>query len=160
MTMCTARPLALTASGVFVVLLLAGCGEYRLPTTPVSGQITVNGEPAAGAQIVLVPTGGPAKEAGVSATAKSEADGSFTISSAYDTQSGDGAVQGTYKVAVFWTGPPVEGEDPEAAAPTDRPSAIPEEYNQADTTPLDPVAVGPDPVTIPIAIDFKPGRRR
>lgn len=88
----------LAATGL--LLLVYGCGgeSVELPdTVPVTGTVTLDGDPVEGAQITLKPTG----EGGHSARATSTADGTFEvytyISASHDLE---GAVPGSYQISV------------------------------------------------------------
>ncbi len=91
------------------VFSFAGCGgEKREATFPVTGTLTLDGQPVAGANVVLSPKG-----AGTAATAVTEEDGTFSVGT-YET--GDGAVPGEYSVTVNKYDTPAEpaetgGED-------------------------------------------------
>ena len=48
-------PLARWALGGLALLLASGCGGSGIPTAPVSGTITLNGQPAPGVEVTFVP---------------------------------------------------------------------------------------------------------
>lgn len=89
------RPAKLALSiWVTVGLVLTGCSKSsRPPTYPVTGTITLQGKPVAGAVITFVPTG---KE-GEAASAMSDSDGKYALTT---WQAGDGARPGEYRVKV------------------------------------------------------------
>jgi hypothetical protein len=73
---------------------MAGCsGGSDVGTVPVSGTVTVDGNPIEGATVSFVPQG----EEGRSASGLTDAEGKFSLTT---VQSGDGAVPGQYKVAI------------------------------------------------------------
>src|SRR5262245_47855051 len=81
--------------------LPAGCAKKskRLPVYPASGQVLVNGKPAAGVFVYLWPA---SIESGLDAYcphAQTDESGRFTLAT-YDT--GDGAPAGTYTVTAEW----------------------------------------------------------
>jgi len=82
---------------------LGGCGpaeEVRPELQPARGTLTVNGQPAMGAMLVLHPSGGePFDSRGTRPRATVAFDGSFELST---YQTGDGAPVGDYDVAVLW----------------------------------------------------------
>lgn len=94
--------------------MLVGCGP-RLPTThPVSGRLTLDGEPLSNATIIFDPRSDlPVKDRHAART-RSQADGTFQLSTFRDR---DGAVAGAYAVAVL-PAMPLVGDgpvDPKAA---------------------------------------------
>jgi len=85
-------------------IVSAGCngGEEagRLPVHPVSGKVSVNGQPASGVLVLLHPAeASPAAKAGVLPSATTQEDGTFQLSS-YDQN--DGAPLGGYSVTIQW----------------------------------------------------------
>jgi hypothetical protein len=103
--MSAGRMLAVVAG-----LLLYGCsGSNGRPTTyPVSGQVFVNDQPAAGAMVELHAVGGDPKEKNLCPHALVAADGTFRLTT---FQTNDGAPAGTYAVTVKWPGPPKPGHE-------------------------------------------------
>ena len=86
----------------FLVALVAlvaivGCTEpsTRPATLEVTGTVTYNGQPVDGARVTFSPTGD-----GDAASGTTDASGNFTLTSFED---GDGAVAGSYEVAVSKT---------------------------------------------------------
>lgn len=77
-------------------MLLLGCGQSKLPTIKVEGQVTVDGKPYGPATISLSPTDGPTSKT-PNASGPISADGKFTVNS-YGPNSG--VVPGTYSVAL------------------------------------------------------------
>src|SRR3954453_11696466 len=75
----------------------AGCGE-RSPfeTAPVSGKVTLNGQPLADARISFQPTDGE-KELGPGSSATTDAEGKFTLST---VDGGAGATVGNNEVRI------------------------------------------------------------
>lgn len=85
---------ALAAAALFVT----GCGDTgpeRVQVFPAEGKVIWNGQPVAGALVVLHPSAGNP----ISARAQTEKDGTFKLST-YDT--GDGVPPGEYTVTVEW----------------------------------------------------------
>ncbi len=88
-----------TLSGVVMALVaMSGCGEAKLPVVPVAGKVTFQGQPAAGAQIVLHPVNSGSEQV-FSATGRAQSDGSFKIGV---HKEGDGAPPGEYIATVQW----------------------------------------------------------
>lgn len=86
------------AAGVALLMAVAfvGCSksESRLPVHPVTGQVTFNGKPAAGAAVVFHPKNTATNP---TAQAKADAQGNFNLTT---YQAGDGAAPGEYAVTV------------------------------------------------------------
>jgi len=86
-------------SFVLLALLLTTACSSGPKLYPVSGKVTVKGQPAVGATVMFFPSGG---EKGASpSTGVCGADGTFTLS----TGTGDGAPAGDYVVTVSWPDP-------------------------------------------------------
>jgi hypothetical protein len=86
------------ASAAIAVLSLSGCGGNGIHTVPVSGKVMVQGQPAAGAQVVLHPVATQPEQT-FSAIGKVQEDGTFKIS-AFGKD--DGAPPGEYVATVQW----------------------------------------------------------
>jgi hypothetical protein len=85
--------LALSALAT-VGIALTGCsGSSRPPTYPVTGTVTFQGKPVAGAAITFVPTGTD----GAAASALTDAEGKYALTT---WESGDGARPGEYRVKI------------------------------------------------------------
>ena len=77
-----------------VGIVLTGCsGSSRPPTYPVTGTVTMQGKPVAGAAITFVPTG----TEGEAASAITDSEGKYALTT---WQAGDGARPGEYRVKV------------------------------------------------------------
>jgi hypothetical protein len=122
---------------LFLVLSLAGCGAK---TNAVTGTVTLDGKPLAGAAIQFVPQG-----AGRDATGETDKNGHFAMST---FKPGDGVLPGTYKVTIA---PPTGEVDKatyataedamnagskSAAKNAKKASSFPEKYTRPDLTPL------------------------
>jgi hypothetical protein len=83
---------------VLLVLGLAlGCGDYRL--APVSGRITLNGEPLADAYVTFQPIGDKDHpNPGPGSVGKTDADGKYSLRTA--GSQGNGAVIGKHRVTI------------------------------------------------------------
>ena len=88
-----------------VAILLAiaiGCspqGPPRTPTFPVTGQVYVDGQPAAELAVFFTNTNGVDKNQPTFSTANTDAEGKFKVST---YESGDGIPEGTYAVTFMW----------------------------------------------------------
>lgn len=115
----------LALGGLF--LLSIGCGPTvdpnRPKTHPVTGVVTHNGVPVEGASVLFLASGG-----GRGAAGRTDAQGNFKVTT---FEAGDGAVAGSYRVAIFKTIIPEEPEDapPAQGGSPDQepPSAPPQE---------------------------------
>lgn len=109
----------------------SGCGSDRDATAPVSGRVTVDGEPVVGAQVRF--------QAGRrTAAAQTGEDGRFTLST-YEKD--DGAVPGTHTVAVLFPRPIFvgtlrPGEMPPKPVADDWVSPVPQKYWSEETSGL------------------------
>jgi len=135
---------ALIVLASIVACTALGCDNSDTPV-PVSGKVTVNGSPVAGAGITFHPQGGKGRPA----TAETAADGSYQLTTA---NPGDGALRGDYKVTLVWDepvhpylalrdgAPQKEALRPEyekwLATHKAKASPIPKEYAESSTTPL------------------------
>jgi hypothetical protein len=101
----TTAPRSTLLAATALVLLLAGCtgsSGDRVKTYPVSGNIYVNGQPAAGAVVECYAVDDP-KLLALRPHAIAGPDGSFKLTT-YNT--GDGAPAGSYALTVKWPAPP------------------------------------------------------
>ena len=97
----------MSAKTSFIVGLLLtaslGCGgdePYRKVTSPVKGQVTVDGEaPGSGIQIQCHPAAGPDAEHPTASSTETDAEGVFAIST---YTSGDGIPAGDYALTFTW----------------------------------------------------------
>jgi hypothetical protein len=123
---------------------VSGCSrdeELRVAITPVSGKVLFNGQPPAGAQVLLHPQGHALPE-GAAAAATVQADGSFQPRIYGDEP---GVPPGNYVVTLQWF-KVVEGDGGAGRGP----NVLPREYAQAQTSPVKvtvkddgPTAIGP-----------------
>jgi Carboxypeptidase regulatory-like domain len=89
------RPGKLALSTLVTVgIVLTGCSNSsRPPTYPVTGTVTLQGKPVAGAAITFVPTGNE----GEAASAITDSEGKYALTT---WEAGDGARPGEYRVKV------------------------------------------------------------
>jgi hypothetical protein len=116
--------------GAILMLLVApGCskGPDRIPVYPTEGQVLWEGQPLAGALVVLHPKGSPDGK-GVPARAQTDKEGRFRIST-YDTA--DGAPAGEYAVTVQYYPLEQHGESYIAG-----PNIVPPKYADPKATEL------------------------
>lgn len=92
-------PELLTA--VTILLTTLGCGKGPFATVPVSGRVTLDGEPAVRVTVLFSPVRqGGSIEAGPSSMATTDADGRYQLSAARQGR-GNGAVSGKHLVGFF-----------------------------------------------------------
>jgi hypothetical protein len=88
---------------VAISVALAGCGDGRIATYPVTGTVLVDGRPAEGAVVICVPTSTSEPEADrLRPFGVADAQGRFTLKT---FEPGDGAPAGEYKVLIEWPAP-------------------------------------------------------
>jgi hypothetical protein len=128
---------AIVFVGLLTVTLAASCGKSRpeikgkLPLFPVTGKVTMNGQPMPGAIVLLHPIFEfPASAAPQRPRAKAEDNGTFKLST-YANQ--DGAPAGKYYVTVSWK-ESEEGVTSEQLA--DLPEKAPESFQNPKTSGL------------------------
>ena len=80
-------------------LTIAGCGDGRIATYEVNGQVNVNGRPAEGAIVIFCPVDPPAEVEHLRPAGMANASGQFTLTT---FEPSDGAPAGQYKVLVKW----------------------------------------------------------
>ncbi len=83
-------------------LCLCSCSEHlpdRAPTYPVTGQIYVDGQPAAGLQVECHSVSGMDSAAPTVSATTTDPDGKFAISTYL---SGDGVPEGEYRLTFVW----------------------------------------------------------
>ena len=104
-----------------VAALSAGCG--RSETVPVTGVVTLNGQPADEAEVIFMPSKGRV------ASGVTDQEGRFTLST---NKSGDGAVPGDHVVTIGQYYPP--GKPPPMSGGP--PPRFPLKYTDHTQTPL------------------------
>lgn len=117
-------------SPALVLVIVAGCGgSGTVPTIPVTGTVTHNGQPLDGVSVGFLPASGRP------ASAITDAQGKFTLST---FANGDGAVAGPHKVVISESASepePMPGT-PEAENWKPRKSRVAAKYTNAEKTPL------------------------
>lgn len=141
----------LSAMAVVLALVAPGCKPAGLDVHPVTGKLTIDGQPAQNVQVALYPAGG----AGQMATGRVDASGVFSLVTG--NKGAKGAMVGTYKVVLM----PYEESSMEADAarytsgkgkpPGPAKPTFPKEYLSAESSPKE-VEVKPGPNTIDIAL--------
>jgi hypothetical protein len=116
---------------VVLVILATGCGQAGPATHPVTGTVTIDGQPASDLRVDFYPVD-PANEM---ASGNVEAGGNYTLHSGRMGQ--PGAMLGRYKVVLV---PAASGDDsymrgPAAGRPQEGDHVVPKEYKSVETTP-------------------------
>ena len=108
-TFSTRLALAALSLAVLIGLGLTGCGGPDFQTAPVSGKVTLDGDPVADIQVLFQPTGVGEGEPGPGSRGLTGADGRYKL----ETMDGsrNGAVPGTHKVMLSYVDP---NADPDA----------------------------------------------
>lgn len=82
---------------VLLSLVLTGCGGAGFDLAPVSGKVTLNGEPLPDAMVTFMPIGGSGSVAGPPSWGKTDAQGMYTL----QTRDGEaGAVVGRHLITI------------------------------------------------------------
>ena len=118
------------ALGLALVLVL-GCGKKGF--VPVSGKVTLNGQPLAGATVAFQPVAEGGVEAGPGSAGKTDANGEYTLKASTGQ---DGAWVGKHRVQITLVAPNV-GEDDARHAHSRRGALlaekVPARYNKNST---------------------------
>lgn len=83
------------------ILAMVGCGE-SLSTVPVTGKVTLDGDPIPAATITFKPVEGGT---GMPAVGTTDDNGVYKLRDMRSDKAGSGAVPGEYKVGVLWYKP-------------------------------------------------------
>lgn len=111
---------------------IVGCNDRPYRLAPVSGTITLDGEPLAGVVINLQPMAGGGDAPGPGSTGKCDADGRYTV----ETLHGEpGAVVGKHRVRIY--GPKAEAIPQSDVDTPGVQEIIPAKYNYESQLTLD-----------------------
>jgi hypothetical protein len=118
---------------VFALMAVAGCGGGSdFAVAPVSGQVTLNGEPLPKAIVTFVPTEGGAERP--SSVGETDSQGNFTL---WTTTGEVGAIPGTHKVMIALASDmAAEGQslpDDYSWREAEKTNPIPQEYSGPNT---------------------------
>jgi hypothetical protein len=116
-------------------LSIAGCGDGRIPTYEVNGQVNVNGRPAEGAIVIFCPVDPSAEVEHLRPAGMANASGQFTLTT---FEPSDGAPAGEYKVLVKWPAPTPASQERDArpGSANKGPDRLRSKYYNFETTPL------------------------
>jgi hypothetical protein len=130
------RRLAAFISSVATLLVVAGCGDGRIPTYLVKGTVLVDGRPADGAIVIFCPVDPTQELEHLRPAGKSDASGQFALTT-FDPS--DGAPAGQYKVLVKWpaqTQTPASDREGRPGGMNKGPDRLRGKYYKIETTPL------------------------
>lgn len=140
------RPVAAACAALLASAAVVGCGGSGLKLVPVSGEVTLDGQPVADAAVVFTPLQG-----GPPASATTDAQGRYQLA----TNNQPGAVPGEHRVTI--TKQTMHGITPDGMP---GPGGIriewhvPERYSRAETSVLT-ATVGADKREFPFALSSK-----
>ena len=83
--------------GLPLLVAMIGCGPGMPDTVPVTGTVTLDGQPIEGASVSFL------SEAGTTSTGKTDASGKFTLKTFVGSQSVDGCPPGSHQVGITKT---------------------------------------------------------
>lgn len=89
--------LAVCLLGWSLITIVSGCGEAQRSIAPVSGKVTPDGKPLAGASVIFIPMDDPKLPLGVISKAETDAQGHFTLITSDER---NGAVVGEHAVRI------------------------------------------------------------
>jgi hypothetical protein len=110
-----------------VIAFAAGCSKSPYAIAPVSGSVSLDGQPLTGGVVIFQPVASQGTVAGPGSTGRLDANGHFRLSTINGTP---GAVVGEHVVRIYSRSPesaPVSDSD-SAATPKER---VPERFNYA-----------------------------
>lgn len=118
-----------------LLLLIAGCNGSKFDFAPVSGQVSLNGEPVSGARVVFMPQDTLEDgESGPYSNGTTDGEGRFTLSSIEEVPR-KGAVVGNHKVIISTKQSHLDPENRDVEI-IDTPESIPWEFTHYRKTPL------------------------
>ena len=129
-----------------VVVALVGCPSSGPNTSPVTGKVTIKGQPATGVRITFAPV----EQANQTATGAVAADGTYSLFSGNEGK--PGAMAGKYKVVLMGGAAPAEAMYQSGKAPPPvQEGPVPKEWASPLTTPKEvEVKAGPNTIDIDI----------
>jgi hypothetical protein len=111
---------------LFVVTI--GCGPKARELAPVSGKVTLDGQPLVGANVAFMPQATAGTVGHVTSRGRTDAQGNYTLKTADDSPR-DGAVVGTHKVYIATAGSNATIELLEDQAGKGARERVPAKYN-------------------------------
>jgi hypothetical protein len=129
-----------------LLLLATGCGGGPYPVAAVSGRVTLNGQPLAGAGVVFQPVAASGSQPGPGSTGVTDKDGRYTLR--LTGKESKGAVVGKHTVRITMMPESDSAEDRPKSAK--RPKPLPQRYNLKTTLEFDVPAGGTDAADFPL----------
>jgi hypothetical protein len=126
------------------VLPVLGCGGVRL--APVSGRVTLNGQPLANAKVIFQPVAKEGVNAGPASQGETNAQGEYTLKTIIGDK--DGAVVGQHLVSVSALQGPAP--DPTKDNNPPRKELVPERYNAKTELKFEVPATGTTKADFPL----------
>jgi hypothetical protein len=124
---------------LLAALLAAGCGDAG-DYPPVSGRVTLDGKPLAGARVLFQPDGAGKLEAGRGSLATTDADGRFALTQ-IGAKGAAGAKVGRHRVVVSKADREVKADDDKGGGPGGK-EVVPAKYSTESTLTFDVPAGG------------------
>lgn len=124
---------------VGLALLAAGCGGN---VSPVSGRVTLDGNPLPNASVIFQPTG---SDAGSGSYGKTDADGRYTLRLVSNDKAG--AVVGKHRVSITLA---TEGKEFDGGARAGKRGGLLPKYNSETTLTFDVPRGGSDKADFPL----------
>lgn len=112
-------------------LTISGCGKGEFPLAPVSGKVTMNGDPLPNATVTFLPQLKPGEKdtkSGPQSFGKTDSEGRFTLETVSDGSAG--AVIGQHKVRITLNSfEQQQDDDDSGGSMKGKKNPIPEKYN-------------------------------
>ncbi len=140
--------LALAIIAASLSATVTGCSK-KAADVPVTGHVTVNGKPAAGATVVFHPVSATKDSSTALPVGRVDEKGDFQVSI---PKSEDGTVASEYRVTLTWFVSTATKQTAEGESMPLR-NQLPEKYSRTETTPLT-TTVKPEG-TEPVSFDIK-----
>ena len=109
---------------LFAVLLIVGCGDGRPERVPVSGKVTIDGQPLTTGSVMFI------SETSRPAVGEIQQDGTFSL---FTYEANDGCIPGSYRVSI----------SANESTETSQKNLIPKKYFDHKTSGLSQEIVGP-----------------
>ena len=125
--------------------LLVGCGGGSdFDIVPVSGKVTLDGQPLADAVVTFMPQAtGSDRDAGPTSWARTDAQGMYELVTATEDET-SGAVAGTHQVMITTAEEPQGDDERDDVYGSSTPERVPSRYNSATQLTIDVPAEGTD----------------
>jgi len=125
------RRLVVITNGLFLAVLIAGCGEPQPEFAQVEGNVRLNGQPQRGLRVNFLPDEEKGNAWAAIARGTTDETGKYTLQYEYQREEGAGAPVGWHRVIIEDVSRP-----PTPQGQTPPPPLIPPAYSNPATTPL------------------------